>query len=68
MQAFLAALLKAIVDAIVGLLDREDIVGDEVEPELETLGLDVSDDDLLRRYGGLLDEDEGPLLAIDSAP
>ena len=57
MEALLAAVLKAIVDAIVGLLDREDIVSDEVEPGLETMGLDVSDADLLRRYGGLLDED-----------
>lgn len=57
MEALLAAILKAIVDAIVGLLDREDIVSDEVEPGLETMGVDVSDADLLRRYGGLLDAD-----------
>ena len=57
MEALIAAILKAIVDAIVGLLDREDIVSDEVEPGLETMGLDVSDADLLRRYGGLLDAD-----------
>ena len=57
MEALLAAVLKAIVDAIVGLFDREDIVSDEVEPGLETMGLDVSDADLLRRYGGLHDAD-----------
>ena len=57
MEKLIAALFKAIVDAIVGLLDREDIVSDEVEPGLETMGLDVSDADLLRRYGGLLDAD-----------
>lgn len=57
MKVFLAALFRAIVDAIVGLLDREDIVSDESKPGLETMGLDVSDADLLRRYGGLLDAD-----------
>jgi hypothetical protein len=57
MEALLAALLKVITDVIVGLLDREDFVADEIEPELETMGLDVSDADLLRRYGGLLDAD-----------
>ena len=51
------ALWEVLADVLVSLLDREDIVADEVEPELETLGLDVSADDLLRRYGGLLDED-----------
>jgi len=55
MQAFFAALLKAIIGAVIGLLDREDIVADEVEPELETLDGGADDDDLLRLYGGVLD-------------
>lgn len=61
MQAIIVALLKMIVDAIIGQLNREDTVADEVDPELETLDADIRDADLLRRYGGLLDEDEDPI-------
>lgn len=57
MEAILTALLKLIVDTFVGLLKREDTVADEVDPELETLDAAVDNADLVRRYGGLLDED-----------
>lgn len=61
MKAILVALWQVVVDTIVGLLDREDLVADEVEPVLETLDVDVDADVLLARWGGLLDEDEDPL-------
>ena len=61
MEAILVALWQVVVDTIVGLLDREDLVADEVEPVLETLDVDVDADALLARWGGLLDEDKGPL-------
>lgn len=61
MQAILVALWQVVVKAIVDLLDREDVVADEVEPVLETLDVDVDADALLSRWGGLLDEDEDPL-------
>lgn len=61
MEAIIAAMWKVLVDVFVDLLKREDTVADEVEPELETLDAAVDNADLLRRYGGLLDEDEDPL-------
>ncbi len=61
MQAILVALWQVVVKAIIDLLDREDLVADEVEPVLETLDVDVDADALLARWGGLLDEDEDPL-------
>lgn len=57
MTPILAALWKVLVDVFVELLNREDVVADEVEPELDSLDPGVSNDDLLDRYDGLLDAD-----------
>jgi len=55
MQAIIAGLWKILVDVFVELLNREDVVADEVEPTLDTLESAIDDADLVRRYGGLLD-------------
>lgn len=57
MQAIIAGLWKILVDVFVELLNREDVVADEVEPTLDTLETAIDDADLVRRYGGLLDTD-----------
>jgi len=68
MQAILSALLKIILDVFVDLLKREDTVADEVQPELETMDADIDDADLVRRYGGLLDQDADPVRSSDATP
>jgi len=55
MYAFLAMLWQGVLEVLVGLLDRPDIVVEEVVPQLETAD-PVSDSDLLGRYG-MLDKD-----------
>lgn len=68
MKEVLAMLLKIIVDAVIGLMKREDTVADEVSPELDTLDGGPSARDLLDRFGGLLDEDADSLRTLDAAP
>lgn len=67
MQAIIAGLWKILVDVFVELLNREDVVADEVEPTLHTMDADIDDADLVRRYGGLLDQDEDPVRSSNPA-
>ena len=47
-------LLEVIAHELVKLFDRQDTVLSDPTPELDTIG-DVDVDDVLNRYGGLLD-------------
>lgn len=56
LASIFAALWGVLADVFIGLLDRGDFVGDDIDPVLDTLD-PVRDEDLLDRFGGLLDEE-----------
>ena len=64
MHAIITALLKMIVDAIIGQLNREDTVADEVDPELlntyEKLGIPLKEQEVLAGVQG------APKVAVDA--
>jgi hypothetical protein len=66
MEALWRVFLEVISDVFVKLLSRQDTVVEDPKPLLDTL-VPVSSDDLLDRFGGLLDQDGSVVLASDPA-